>query len=156
AGYIVGTMDYIAPEQTQDATRIDARADIYALGATLYYALTGRQPFPGGSPLEKIRRHREEEPPPVHELNGEVPIAFAMVVHRILAKKRGRGRPSASAVREELRKWAENEPALPMDRPGDKEYTEAVNSLRAAEPAADLADEVIPVAEQVPTARPVP
>src|SRR5262249_48923934 len=48
-GYVVGTMDYIAPEQSEDACRVDPRADIYALGGTLYYALTGRAPFPGGT-----------------------------------------------------------------------------------------------------------
>lgn len=155
-GYVVGTMDYIAPEQIQDATRIDPRADIYSLGASIYYALTGRPPFAGGTALEKLHRHRNEEPTPVHEVNPDVPITFAMIVHKMMAKNLERRYPSAAAVRKELLKWAEKEPALPRDRPGDREYAEAVDSLRSTEPSADLADEVIPVAELVPQAQPVP
>ena len=66
-GYIVGTMDYIAPEQTIDSTGVDGRADIYSLGCTLYFALTGQPPFPGGSSREKVRRHRHEEPVPLRD-----------------------------------------------------------------------------------------
>src|SRR5205085_1711606 len=54
-GYVVGSMDYIAPEQTRDAVGVDPRADIYGLGCTLYFTLTGRPPFPGGSARDKIQ-----------------------------------------------------------------------------------------------------
>src|SRR5262249_27631002 len=54
AGYVVGTMDYISPEQAEDASSVDPRSDIYGLGCTLYYALTGRPPFPGGTTAEKL------------------------------------------------------------------------------------------------------
>src|SRR5262249_2214385 len=53
-GYIVGSMDYISPEQTQDASKVDVRADVYGLGCTLFFALTGQPPFPGGTSTEKI------------------------------------------------------------------------------------------------------
>src|SRR4051812_24063260 len=76
-GYIVGTMDYIAPEQTYDPTAVDARADVYSLGCTLYYALAGRPPFQGGTSIEKIYRHRKEEPQPLLELRPTIPPAFA-------------------------------------------------------------------------------
>src|SRR5207248_609644 len=55
-GYVVGTMDYLAPEQAEDALNVDARADIYGLGCTLYFVLTGRPPFPGGNALQKIMK----------------------------------------------------------------------------------------------------
>ena len=48
-GYMVGSVDYIAPEQAVDATGVDARTDLYGLGCTLYFALTGHPPFPGGT-----------------------------------------------------------------------------------------------------------
>src|SRR5204863_9512 len=85
-GYVVGTMDYIAPEQTADPTKVDGRADIYGLGATLYYALTGQLPFPGGSNKEKMQRQRDEKPKPIAELNRSVPPAFVAVVERMMLK----------------------------------------------------------------------
>src|SRR5262249_32127453 len=63
-GYVVGSMDYIAPEQTHDATGVGPRADLYGLGCTLYFALTGKPPFPGGDTRSKIQRHRVAVPPP--------------------------------------------------------------------------------------------
>jgi len=101
-GYILGTMDYIAPEQARHATAIDHRADLYALGCTLYFALTGTPPFPGGSKQDKIRWQRLAEPISVRELNPAVPAALADLTHRLMAKD-PRHRPgSAQQVREEL------------------------------------------------------
>jgi serine/threonine protein kinase len=61
-GYIVGSIDYMAPEQTRDPTNIDARADLYALGGCMYFALTGSPLFPEGTVYEKVRAHRHETP----------------------------------------------------------------------------------------------
>ena len=58
-------MDYIAPEQVDDPTGVDARADLYAMGCSLYFALTGQPPFPGGTSMEKMKRHRTEYPDPL-------------------------------------------------------------------------------------------
>ena len=61
-GKVVGTVDYLAPEQAVNSHRVDIRADLYSLGCTLYQLLAGRVPFKRGSPLEKLARHRWEEP----------------------------------------------------------------------------------------------
>src|SRR5579875_2329846 len=136
-GYIVGTMDYIAPEQTTDATGVDARADLYSLGCTLYFALSGQPPFPGGSARDKIRRHRQEEPRPLRELAPEVPLGFARLIERMMAKEPAQRPPSAAAVEEELRAWAAEDAVLPLDSHDDSGYVEAVAVLQTAEPSAE-------------------
>jgi serine/threonine protein kinase len=163
-GYVVGTMDYIAPEQTADATKVDARSDIYSLGCTLYFALSGRPPFPGGTSIEKIQRHRREEPTPLLELRPALPGGFAELVARMMAKDPARRPPSAAAVREELRGWYTDDTVLPLDRPEDPAYREAVEALQTVEPSTDysLTDIAIPTvvpvqaAEEAPAPRPGP
>ncbi len=128
-GYVVGSFDYIAPEQAEDATKVDSRADIYSLGCTLYYALTGRPPFPGGSAQEKVNRHRGEEPPPIEQLNPHVPLGFASLIRKIMAKKPDQRPPSADAVRTELMPWSTGEPVLPLDEKEDAKYQQAVREI---------------------------
>ncbi len=64
-GTIMGTLDYIAPEQAPNSHAVDIRADLYSLGCTLFFLLTGRAPFAGGTAAEKLLRHQMEEPPPL-------------------------------------------------------------------------------------------
>jgi serine/threonine protein kinase len=144
-GYVVGTFDYIAPEQAEDAAKVDPRSDIYALGCTLYFALTGQPPFPGGGSLDKIQRHLSAQPVPVPQLNPNVPPAFIGVLRRMMAKKPEHRFPSAAALREELLKWAAGEVVRPLDRMDDGEFLHAVAALESAEPTADQMAEMIPV-----------
>ena len=104
-GYVVGTMDYISPEQTTNAMGVDGRADIYSLGCTLYFTLTGRPPFPGGTSIEKIHRHRKEEPEPLLKLRPALPVPFVALVHQMMAKDPRLRFPSARAVEEKLWLW---------------------------------------------------
>ncbi len=145
-GYVVGSMDYIAPEQTQDATAVDQRSDIYGLGCTLYFALAGKPPFPGGTALEKIQRHRREEPAPLEQLNRTVPPAFAALVRRLMAKDPARRVATATELRSELLTWAEAAPGLPLDRPEDTGFYQAVQALSRGE-GADLASADLPLPE---------
>ncbi|MCI0462897.1 MAG: serine/threonine protein kinase [Gemmataceae bacterium] len=86
AGMVIGTPDYVAPEQTYDARTVDIRADLYGLGCTAYYLLTGQVPFPGGGLVEKVLRQRQEEAEPPERLRPEVPPVLAVVVRRLMAK----------------------------------------------------------------------
>jgi serine/threonine protein kinase len=149
-GYVVGTMDYIAPEQTEDATGVDPRSDVYALGSTLYFALSGRPPFPGGTPLEKVQRHRGQEPLPLEQLNPRVPGGLALLVRRMMAKKPADRVPTAHAVQQELHAWANGEPVQPVDRPGDTHYEQAVHELEVAEPSVEVIEEPLPIEEPAP------
>lgn len=86
-GSVVGTADYLAPEQAVSAHNVDIRADIYSLGVTFYYLLTGSVPFAGGSLTEKLLKHQTEDPPPVEKLRPEVPLSIAAIIRKMMAKK---------------------------------------------------------------------
>jgi serine/threonine protein kinase len=135
-GYIVGTMDYIAPEQAADAIRVDARSDIYSLGCALYFALTGQPPFPGGTSQEKLARHRNQAPTPVTDLNPTVPAGFDALVQRMMDKRPDRRPASAAAVREELLRWAPAEPAPVINLKDERAYEQAlaVQALKQVSP----------------------
>src|SRR5262249_19048308 len=86
-GALVGTADYIAPEQARDATLVDTRAAIYSLGCTFFFLLTGRTPFPGAGLMQKLMQHQEAEPPSVCELRPDVPPELDALIRRMLAKQ---------------------------------------------------------------------
>ena len=85
-GMILGTADYIAPEQIDDPHAADIRADIYSLGCTLYFLLAGRPPFPDGSLIQKLMAHREKTARPLTEIRADVPPELARIVERMMAK----------------------------------------------------------------------
>jgi serine/threonine protein kinase len=84
---VMGTPDYVSPEQARDLHKVDIRSDLYSLGCTFYFLLTGQVPFPGGSTLEKLVRHGTEEPTQVINLRPEVPAPVAAIVRRLMAKQ---------------------------------------------------------------------
>jgi tRNA A-37 threonylcarbamoyl transferase component Bud32 len=86
-GAIMGTPDYIAPEQASDSHQVDIRADLYSLGCTFYYLLTGEPPFPGGTAMEKLFKHQYVSPRPVEVRRPELPSALTAIVGRLLAKR---------------------------------------------------------------------
>jgi serine/threonine protein kinase len=86
AGTIMGTPDFISPEQSQDAHGADIRSDIYSLGTTLYYLLSGKAPFADGSVMHKLKNHAETEPEPIENVQIDVPPELAEVIRRMMAK----------------------------------------------------------------------
>ena len=99
---ILGTADYLAPEQAVDSSMVDARADIYSLGATLYFLLAGRPLFPEGRTAQKLVWQQIKDPVPLNRLRPEVPAALAGVVHRMLEKRPGDRFATAAEVFEAL------------------------------------------------------
>ncbi len=85
-GMTLGTFDYIAPEQARDPRLADARADIYSLGCTLFFMLTGQPPFPGGTPLQKLLSHQGDTPPSLETFRSDLPAPVIELVERMLAK----------------------------------------------------------------------
>jgi eukaryotic-like serine/threonine-protein kinase len=83
---ILGTADYLSPEQARDSHDVDIRTDIYSLGATFYFLLTGRPPFPGKTVVQKLLYNQTHEPTAIRELRPEVPEEMAAVLARMMAK----------------------------------------------------------------------
>src|SRR5262245_63600955 len=83
---VMGTPDYLSPEQSRNLHKVDIRSDLYSLGCTFYYLLTGQVPFPGGSTMEKLVRHTTEDATPAEQLRPEIPAAVAALVRRLMAK----------------------------------------------------------------------
>ena len=104
-GRVVGTMDYIAPEQIRQPDAVGPAADIYALGCTLYFALTGQVPFPGGSRKEKMQRHLTEPPAPITSLAPHVSAQMCRVVESMMQKSPADRIGTAAEVIERLRRW---------------------------------------------------
>jgi len=82
-----GTPDYMAPEQALDFHAADIRADIYSLGCTLFFLLTGRPPFAGASLAQKLLKHQQAEPPAVEKIRADIPPALVGVLGKMLAKQ---------------------------------------------------------------------
>jgi len=83
---VIGTPRYMAPEQIQASKEVDGRADVWALGVTLYVLLTGTPPFDAATALALMSQIQQVEPPPLASKRPEVPAALAQVVHQCLAK----------------------------------------------------------------------
>jgi serine/threonine protein kinase len=106
SGAMVGTPAYMSPEQTRGLT-IDARADIYGVGAVMYHALTGEMPFRGSSVPAVIVAIATTPPQPIQELRPDVPLAFAALVDRAMSKDPALRFASASEMRAALAPWVD-------------------------------------------------
>jgi serine/threonine-protein kinase len=87
SGVMLGTFDYISPEQARDPRSADVRSDIYSLGCTLYFMLAARPPFPEGTAVQKLLKHNSEEPPDLRLFQPGLPTAATALVSRMLAKR---------------------------------------------------------------------
>jgi serine/threonine-protein kinase len=84
---LMGTRDYVAPEQADNAHAVDGRADIYSLGCTLYYLLAGHAPFAHVPPDERVNAHRTRQPPRIEQGRPDVPRPLAAVLRRMMEKR---------------------------------------------------------------------
>lgn len=102
---VLGTADYLAPEQALNSHSADARADIYSLGCTLYFLLCGRPPFPDGTISERLLKHQVEEPVSILKARPDCPLSLVNICQRMMAKK-PEGRPqTAGEVARLLNEW---------------------------------------------------
>ncbi|MCO6045281.1 hypothetical protein NG895_15320 [Aeoliella sp. ICT_H6.2] len=104
-------VDYLAPERALAVKKPDPRSDLYSLGCTFYYLLTGRIPFPEGSIGERLLKHQTESPPDLAELCPGMPAELQQLCSQLLAKRRDQRPQSARAVAKVLEQWLETSAA---------------------------------------------
>jgi serine/threonine protein kinase len=104
---VLGTADYLAPEQARDSHSVDKRADIYSLGCTLYFLLTGHAPFPEGTLAQRIQKHLNEMPKSIYEDRKDAPPALVDVCLRMMDKRPDARFQSAGEVAQMLARWLE-------------------------------------------------
>jgi len=83
---VLGTADYLAPEQAVDSHEVDIRADIYSLGATFYYCLTGKPPFGEGTVAQKLIWHQTKQPKPLLQIRSDIPERLVAVIEKMMSK----------------------------------------------------------------------
>jgi serine/threonine protein kinase len=158
-GSLLGTPDYMAPEQARSVQTADIRADVYALGCTLYHALAGQVPFPETSVVRLLMRHATEAPRPLAQLNPAVPPGLQQIVEWMMAKDPARRYPTPERAAQALQVFlAAGEEAPPGPDSKMCAYLEWLDSQHGEEtPAkAEASIDVAPVVELVRVAEPVP
>jgi len=102
---LLGTADYLSPEQAVDSHAVDHRSDIYSLGCTLYCMLTGHPPFTKGTVAQRIAAHRLDSPPPIRRDRPEVPADLVEIVDKMMAKDPTDRFQTAQEVAQQLDAW---------------------------------------------------
>ncbi len=107
---VLGTADYLSPEQAVDSHGVDHRSDIYSLGCTLYFLLTGHPPFPVGTLTQRLLAHQNKEPAPVVASRPEVPQTLATLLGRMMAKHPDDRFETARDLCDALTAWLDHQP----------------------------------------------
>jgi len=102
---VLGTADYLAPEQALDSHKVDARADLYALGCTMYFLLTGHPPFTSGTLAQRLMAHQTREPPGIETERDDVPEDLLAIVRKMMAKKVEDRQQTAGEIADALSAW---------------------------------------------------
>jgi serine/threonine protein kinase len=114
---VLGTADYLAPEQALESHTVDIRADIYALGATFYFLLSGNPLFPEGSVAQKLIWHQTRQPKSLRSLRPEVPAEIVAIIDKMMAKDREKRYQTPAEVLGALAPWV----ATPIPPPAERE-----------------------------------
>ncbi len=128
-GNIVGTVDYMSPEQAMNSRNADHRSDIYSLGITLHFLLTGKPMFGGDTVLARIMAHRETPVPSLRAARRDVPREVDTILQRMAAKKREDRYQSATALIADLANWQNVKPAAGPTSSEDAVRQNVINAI---------------------------
>src|SRR5262249_32683564 len=112
---VLGTADYLAPEQALDSHGVDIRADIYSLGATFYFVLTGRTPFGEGTVAQKLIWHQTRAPKPIPSQRPDVPEGLAAILEKMMSKDPAQRYQTPSAIADALVPFTQTSIAPPPE-----------------------------------------
>ena len=138
----LGTADYVSPEQADDSHTVDIRADIYSLGATGYFLLTGRPPFDEGTITQKVVWHQIRDPKPIRDTRPDLPPEFVAVVEKMMAKSRTDRFQTPSEVVAALAAWTQ----APIPPPAEHEMPRLAQLGDTSKPTASGSCEITPTA----------
>jgi serine/threonine protein kinase len=151
AGTVFGTVDYMSPEQAVDSAAVDQRADIYSLGCTLYFLLTGHPMYEGGTIMSTMIRHREAPIPPLTATREAIPSGLEAIYRQMVAKKPDDRYPTMGAVAVALERFLSTAATAPLaagpkpsESPARNDQTMALESPFAE--SRDMQFEVSPAA----------
>ncbi|MEK6236771.1 MAG: serine/threonine protein kinase [Planctomycetales bacterium] len=140
-GQLHGAADYLAPEQAVGDAKADERSDLYGLGCTLCFLLTGEPPFASDNVMDTLRKHREASPPDLTALRDEVPEDLSAIVHRLMAKDPDDRYQTAAELVEDFEAWQE-EHEIDLDASRDtKRPSHAVTMPGVSSDEEDTSDE---------------
>jgi serine/threonine protein kinase len=112
---VLGTADYVAPEQTINSHDVDVRADIYSLGATFYFLLAGHPPFPEGTVSQKLIAHQTKRPEPIHRIRADVPHELATILEKMMSKSINERYQTPGEVYDALKPFVQAQVSLPPE-----------------------------------------
>lgn len=161
---VLGTADYLAPEQALDSHSVDARADIYSLGCTFYFLLTGRPPFIEGTLAQRLMAHQTKTPSAVESIRTDMPATLIPIIRKMMAKKPEDRYGTAKEAADALFAWidANADPEWRAAHSGVFGSRSGENSDRPSVPVAQpilampIATPVAPAAQFTPSAAPGP
>lgn len=129
-GVTLGTFDYISPEQARDPRLVDIRSDIYSLGCSLFFMLSGHPPYPKGTALQKLLRHQGEAPPNIQDFRPDVPDRLADIITRCMAKEADLRYQTPQALSNALYLAAEDLGMRPVGMSLSRWYMPSISKLR--------------------------
>lgn len=141
---LIGTPAYASPEQCADSSRVDARSDIYSLGATLFEILTGELPFKGRTPIEMVRQVLNAPTPDPRSVNPQIPPEVAALVMRMMSRNPEDRPQSAAELSGELRRLIYGENSAPAGRKTEKYREIAGKITEKCRKIKDLYHKIVP------------